>query len=158
MTPFCTKTALSLLLLTSIVTLSTTLDCSSLYYKETEGVLNYLANVTLTVPYTTNNGWNFYFLFSRNFTGIGVSNNLLLFWLWWHVLKWIMPFYQVWAGTIETNGPEGTAAMRNNSVNGVLPAGSLFSFRFRINWSEQTPSTNPPVLQSFKFGDLEMCS
>lgn len=68
-----TKLSSSLLIfLVSMVTIGYALDCSNIHYKESEGVLNYLANVTFTVPYTTS-GWRFYFQFDRNFTGIGVS-------------------------------------------------------------------------------------
>ncbi|XP_021961577.1 uncharacterized protein LOC110857265 [Folsomia candida] len=129
-----TKLSSSLLIfLVSMVTIGYALDCSNIHYKESEGVLNYLANVTFTVPYTTS-GWRFYFQFDRNFTGIGV-----------------------WDGFIQTNGDAGSAIMTNKTSNGELTRGDEFSFRFRINWSEVTPAKNPPVLERFGVGDVELC-
>ncbi len=44
-----------------------------------------------------------------------------------------------------------------NESDARLTIGESKTFRFRINWSEQTPATNPPILESLKFGDVELC-
>jgi hypothetical protein len=49
------------------------LDCSSIIVKESEGVLNWLGNVTFIVPTsTTVDGWSMTITFDQKFTGLGV--------------------------------------------------------------------------------------
>jgi hypothetical protein len=66
----------SILILSSFSFLPTleAFDCSSIYYKESEGVLNWLGNVTITVPVdTTGREWTITLIFDQIYTGIGVN-------------------------------------------------------------------------------------
>jgi len=110
---------------------SNAFDCTNVITKESEGVLNWLGNITFIVPTPTGpDGWKMNIVFDQPFTGIGV--------------------WDVW---VESHGDDKWAAFTSRD-NHTLTAGEPYSFRFRINYPDRNIK---PEATSLKFIDIELC-
>ncbi|CAL8127383.1 unnamed protein product [Orchesella dallaii] len=116
---------------TAVVAISVALDCSNVIEKESEGVRNWLGNITFIAPVPTVTGWTLTLFFDRNFTGVGV-----------------------WDGFVSYDGAEGWAEIVNrNETDARIEAGEKKSLRFRVNY----PTLPPAEVLSLRFQDIELC-